>query len=191
VNKKILSLKLIKEFKETGKALYISGLNSYLSGNISVFIPSHKKIIITKHKTPLSEISKRKLTVLSIYSKTQKEASWDFFLHQKIYKTTNKKAIIHAHLPFATALSFLNSVIKLIDLEGNFYLKEIPVLNENVQDISSEKVKKYFSKFKVIIFKGHGVYAVGENLKDALFYITSCELSAKINYFVNSFKRKF
>ena len=78
--------------------------------------------------------------------------------------------------------------IKPIDSEGQYYLKEIPVLDCKDaigSDEVAKKIPKLILKYKCVIVKGHGAFAIGESLSQASLYISVAENASKIIYLNN------
>lgn len=82
------------------------------------------------------------------------------------------------------ALSEKVDVINPVDVEGAYYFKEgAPVLAVTNAIASDEVAEKIFPLFKiapVVVVRGHGSFAIGKDLEDALHWTSSLEHSAKI-----------
>jgi len=68
------------------------------------------------------------------------------------------------------------------DFEGQYYFPVVPVLNiayDDYLDEAPQRVAKALSKHKIVIVRGHGVYAQAETLNLAYKWTCSLELSAK------------
>lgn len=116
-------------------------------------------------------------------------ASTEIGVHRAIYKNTSALAIVHAHTPYAIALSIVRDEIVPIDDEGKYHLKKVPVLD--VEDsIGSEEVEKQLptilQDYNAAIVKRHGTFAYGENLEEAYNWITVVESICRIIYMVEN-----
>jgi L-fuculose-phosphate aldolase len=70
-----------------------------------------------------------------------KGASVESVIHREVYRKTPARAIVHAHPRVAVALSLhLKSLVPL-DLEGQFYLKEVPVLSPKTVSATEEAAR--------------------------------------------------
>lgn len=156
---------IFNEFKRFGNQLFIQGLNSSHSGNMS--IRDRGKIIITRRGAILGDLGPKDLIVVD-EDGVSDEASTLFHLHQTIYKATDALAIIHAHPPYAIALSMTSDEIIPFDFEGKLLFKKIPVIDEASIDELMGSLKDY----KAIILRAHGSIAIGDNLEEA-FMLTS------------------
>jgi Ribulose-5-phosphate 4-epimerase and related epimerases and aldolases len=54
-------------------------------------------------------------------------ASAELAVHRTIYKRTSALAVVHAHPPYAVALSFTEEEIIPCDMEGRALLLKVPV----------------------------------------------------------------
>ncbi len=176
----------MKEIIEIGKKLKEEGLTYSVFGNISVRVDNF--LIITKTGTVLSELKKEDLIKLPIFEKTDKDkfASVELPLHREIYKKTKARAIVHSHPIFSVIMSILcKEKYVPLDYETKRFLKEVPIVEgESGSHELALKVADALSTVNAVIIRGHGVFTVGENLKEAFFYTCMLEHSCKIYYFV-------
>ncbi|MEW6555957.1 MAG: class II aldolase/adducin family protein [Elusimicrobiota bacterium] len=170
-----------------GREMMFQGLNNSHSGNVSC--RRANTIYITRHGARLGDLSYQDFVAVNLKDeKRDKDASVEIKAHRAIYLANSEvQAIIHAHPPNAIALSLNCEKIIPIDMEGNYYLPEIPVLTECKETISSECVAEnlpqMLGKYKVVVVKGHGSFAVGKNFEEAYLYTSVCESASKIIIF--------
>ncbi len=118
-------------------------------------------------------------------------ASVEVYAHKNIYLKTDAKAIIHAHTPYAIVMSIMNDKIEPADEEGKFYLEYIPVIKAEMAVASLEIAEKLGETLKdhmVAVVRGHGTFARGESLDEALKYLTMCESISHISYLLHLYK---
>ncbi|MGD8590682.1 MAG: class II aldolase/adducin family protein [Chromatiales bacterium] len=112
-------------------------------------------------------------------------ASLDAPLHQQIYqKNTAAKAVIHSHGPYSIAVTLNGLPFIPLDFEGQYYFSEIPVVDIPYADYLERApavVSEILRGYKIMVVRGHGVYANAENLNLAYKWTCSLELSAKIS----------
>jgi len=167
-----------------GREMMMQGLNNSHSGNVSC--RRGNAIYITRHGARLGDLSFQDFVAVNLKDdKRDKDASIEIKVHRAIYLANPEiAAIVHAHPPHAIALSLNSEKIIPVDMEGNYYLPEIPVLTECKEVISSECVAenlpKLLSKYKVVVVRGHGSFAVGKNFEEAYLYTSVCESASKI-----------
>jgi L-fuculose-phosphate aldolase len=120
-------------------------------------------------------------------------ASTELSVHRSIYKHTPSSAVVHAHPPHATALSFLTDCIVPADLEGSFILSKIPVLGQNLRTISgdlSEEIALSLTIHKAVLVFGHGSFAAGKTLEEAHHWTSTLEASCEILHLKNLYNVK-
>lgn len=174
---------MIKDLILFGKVLYEQGLNHSHSGNISV--RKGNNILIKKHGAMLGYLTKSDIVSINLNNdKKDKLASLEAKVHRAIYLADSKiKAVAHGHTIYATILSLNSKIIKPIDSEGQFYLPQIPVLDckDTIgSDEVAKKVPDLILKYKCVIVKGHGAFAIGETLSQACLYVSVAENASKI-----------
>jgi L-fuculose-phosphate aldolase len=176
---------VLKEFQKIGKDLFLAGLNSSHSGNMS--IRSGDRIFITRRGAMLGHLEKEDIIETELWKNDSKIilASTEIGIHRAIYKSTSALAVIHAHPPHAVALSLLTDDIVPIDSEGAYLLHRVPVLSA-VHTIGSKELEKSLpealKQYKVAVVRGHGSFAVGQLLEEAYQWTSSLESSCRIIY---------
>ncbi|MBN1384911.1 MAG: class II aldolase/adducin family protein [Elusimicrobia bacterium] len=159
-----------------GRELLIQGINNSHSGNVSA--RRNNTIYITRHGARLGDLSYQDFVPVNLKDdKKDKDASVEIKVHRAIYLANPEaSAIIHCHPPHAIALSLTCDRIIPIDMEGKYYLPEIPVIDECV----AETLPQILSKHKIAIVKGHGSFAIGKNFEEVYLNTSVCESISKI-----------
>ncbi|MEE9514515.1 MAG: class II aldolase/adducin family protein [Candidatus Brocadiales bacterium] len=179
---------MLKEFQRVGRQLLHLGLITSHGGNASIRRGSF--IHITRHSAMLGDLQRGDVVRVSYVNKNPAgrhvTVSKEYPVHREIYETTGTGAVLHAHPPNAIALSLAAKNIQPLDAEGIILLGEIPVVTtRNVVDaVGSKQVAKavatVLKKSRVVMVRGHGSFAVGETLEEALCYTSALEESSKI-----------
>lgn len=167
----------LHELAAVGRDLYQLGMVSSRGGNLS--IRDGHEMWITGTGTALGHL--KKLDISRVYPDGRHEApppSSDTILHWTIYATTQAGAIAHAHPHHAIALSFNRDVFKPEDLEGQLHIPSVPVIEQG--PTQEEKIATALRESRVALLRGHGAYARGGSLWDALHWLTALEESAHI-----------
>jgi L-fuculose-phosphate aldolase len=172
-------------FKKIGKHLVDHGYNTSHSGNIS--IKSGGKIIIKRRSAMLSDLKPEDLVISNLEEEDSSSliASTELGVHRAIYLATDAMAVIHAHNPYCVALSLIEDEITCIDAEGFAIYKKIPIIDVKIPAgayYTSIEVPKMLKNYPFVIVRGHGIFAKGMTLEDALQYVTGAEQSAYIRY---------
>jgi len=174
---------VIKEFQRIGRELARMNLISSHSGNLSVRMGD--RILITRRGCMLADLQEEDLveTALGEVDSGVILASSELVVHREIYKETSALAIVHCHPPFATALSLSRDEIVPLDSEGSYLLHKVPVIATEKTIGSQEVAKvlpKYLKEYKIVMLRGHGSFAIGQMLEEALMWSSTLEASARI-----------
>ncbi|MCJ7647409.1 MAG: class II aldolase/adducin family protein [Candidatus Lokiarchaeota archaeon] len=172
-------------FRKIGKHLVRHGYNTSHSGNIS--IRSGGKIFIKRRSAMLGDLLLEDLVECSLTEEDSSSliASTELGVHRAIYLNTDAMAVIHAHNPYCVALSLIEDEITCVDAEGFALYKKIPIIDVKIPAgayYTSIEVPKVLKNYPFVIVRGHGIFAKGMTLEDALQYVTGAEQSAKIRY---------
>lgn len=168
----------VELFRQTGEDLVRLGLTTSHGGNLS--IRHHDHMLITAHFAMAGRLEAGDIVQASLRGGADQPGvnlSRDAELHRLIYAATPAMAIIHAHPPHAIALSLKQDTIRPLDLEGSCFLPEIPVI---APDETPSRVAELLSDHAALMIAGHGSYAAGLNLGEALAYTSALELSARV-----------
>ena len=183
---------LQEQMDKFGKKLLLYGFNTGDSGNMSVRLDQDKMLITCKGGM-LDEIADEGVLAVNIDSNEKSEkTSVETVVHCMIYKKTGHNAIIHVHSPMAVTLSLLLKQDKIIPLnfESREILKEIPIVCGKSGSIDlAERVSQAFIDHSAVIVKGHGVFAVGKNIKQAYVHTCMAEQACVIKRNEELFKR--
>ncbi len=176
---------MIGEFRRIGDMLFISGMVDASSGNMSC--RTKDGVWITKTGKSLYNLRGKDIVKIGFERDVRwNSASSEANIHINIYKNIeNAKAIVHAHCPYAVALSLKLNLIEPLDYEGKLFLKKVDVIDIPFENWSSAKelIVEYFSKNrdkKVVVAKGHGAFAYSETLFGAYQIVSALESSSKI-----------
>lgn len=176
---------MIRDFQRIGRDLFLAGLNSSHSGNLSVRLGD--RVVITRRGSMLGHLEQPDLieTGLDKNDSNITLASTEIGVHRAIYKGTAALAIVHAHPVYATAMSLIEDEIIPIDSEGQYLLHKIPVLGVEHTVGSQEvaaKLPELLKEYKIVMVRGHGSFAVGQLLEEAYQWTSSLENICKIIY---------
>ena len=176
---------VFSQFQMVGRALFTQGLVSSYSGNLSIRQGCH--LLITHRGSALGTIREADLvdTGITKNNRATPLASSELAVHRAIYKNTSALAVVHAHPPYAVALSFLEKEIIPCDLEGRALLPEVPILGKEMVvkagDLA-EEIAEALKQCKVVLVHSHGSFAIGQLLEEACYYTTVLEQSCRLLY---------
>ena len=182
----------LAQFQVTGSALFMQGLVTSNLGNLSVRMGD--RIIITRRGSSLSHLEEQDLIETGIFKNDRSTplASAELPVHRAIYRQIPASAIVHAHLPHATALSLVLDEIVPSDEDSLKLIGRVPVLGfqrEIDHATFADEIARSLVEHKVVMVCGHGSYARGQLLEEALDYTTALESSARINVLLNSLQQ--
>ncbi|MFO7792213.1 MAG: aldolase [Candidatus Saliniplasma sp.] len=185
-----MSREILEEMKKYGKLLEDRGLNlSSHSGNMSV--KRGNRIFIKRRGAMMGDLTEEDVveTGLKEDDSGVMIASTEVGVHRAIYEDTTALAIVHAHTPYAIALSITRDEILPVDDEGKYHLKKVPVLDVE-ESIGSKEVEdrlpEILKNYNAAIVKGHGTFAHGEILEEAYNWVTVVESICKVIYLVEN-----
>jgi L-fuculose-phosphate aldolase len=176
---------MLKDFQRFGRDLFLAGLNSSHSGNLSV--RRGDKIIITRRGSMLGNLAEQDIIETGLQKNDGESglASTEIGVHRSIYTGTSALAIVHAHPVHAVALSLLEDQIIPVDAEGAYLLKRIPVLaaaNPIGSKELEENLPPLLKEYKIALVRGHGSFAAGQKLEEAYQWTSSLENACRIIY---------
>ncbi len=167
----------LHELQEVGKDLYSLALVTSHGGNLSV--RSGHDMWITGTGTMLGRLAARHISLVRADGSYEgPPPSSDTVLHSLTYALGDTRAIVHAHPRHAIALTLDGGPFVPIDFEGQLHLKEAPVVERGPRQ--EEQLAQALQSSRVVILQGHGAYARGATLWEALHWITALEESAHI-----------
>jgi L-fuculose-phosphate aldolase len=114
--------------------------------------------------------------------------SSDTFLHATVYAISGAMAVVHAHTRHAVAIAFDGDMFEPLDFEGQYHLKQVPVIDND--DRSTERVADALRSSLVVVLRGHGAYARGQDLWEALHWVMALEESAQIAWLRRQWDRE-
>jgi L-fuculose-phosphate aldolase len=175
--------RLYEIFREIGRDLYTANMVSSHGGNLSMRLGD--RIIIKRRGAMLGNLKPHDLieTGLEKNDSGVALASTELIVHRQIYKQTPALAICHCHPRTAIALSLSREEIVPIDNEGSYLLKKVPVIWEEFASGTPEMANKLanaLQKYKIVMLRGHGSFAIGQTLDEAFFWSSTLEEACQI-----------
>jgi|SRR5579863_10519497 len=178
-----------------GQELYSRGLQTTRSGNISV--RDGERFLITQTGANLGHLLESNLIPIDMsqHLPIPAVASCETPLHRAIYHATDALAIVHAHPIHAIALAQISAadLIKPIHNEGLAGLKWIPIVDTTVpgQDTGEEPgaIAAALSQSCTVVVRGHGAFAIGRSLDEALYKMLLLEDTCQINLLIHHHTR--
>ncbi len=170
-----------EEFRAVGRMLWEAGLVSSHGGNMSARLP-HGGLLITRTGAMLGRIGEADLVTVAGDGSSQGEPSMDTAVHRAVYSATEGGAVIHAHPRHAIAISLVADALEPADAEGRLRLGSVPV-------VEAEQVAQALREGPIVLVRGHGSYARGDDLWQALQWTSVVEESAEVLWLLRSLGR--
>ena len=168
---------LLSTFAEVGSDLYRLGLVSSHGGNLSVRVGPD--LWITGTGTMLGRLRERHISLVKPDGGYEgPPPSSDTMLHSTVYALGGAQAVVHAHPHHAIAMTLDGGTFVPPDFEGQHFLQDVQVIPQGPNQV--EQVAAALQSRLVVMLQGHGAYARGQTLWEALHWITALEESAHI-----------
>ena len=175
------------DFTRIGKRLFSEHLVGGNFGNMSV--KTDDGYFITKTGSYL-DADPEQIVLMPLNGRVTPGASSEWRVHTAVYNSSEHKAIVHAHPPYAVALSLLtDSEIATIDSEGKLLAPTIKVVDgpcgsQQLADVVAEGL----ASANIVIAKGHGTFAAGRDLDQAYLYTSLAEHCCKVLYLTKTYR---
>lgn len=184
-----IGYEMLSQFQAIGQALFTQGLVSPQGGNLSVKLGDH--LVITHRGSALGYIQEGDLveTGINRNNRATPLASTELEVHRCIYKSTPALAVVHAHPPYAVALSFAEKEIVPPDIEGLALLARVPILRIGAGRKAREfagQIARLLGKHRVVLVRGHGTFAASQLLEEAYYYTVVLEQSCRLLYLLKA-----
>lgn len=177
-----------RQISDAGEKLLQMGINTSHSGNVS--IRGEGEIFITRSGSRLDRLAESDIVSVPLNEETQGIASVELPMHRAIYRNTPAKAILHAHPPHTIVFSMIEDAIYPVDNEGFFFLGEVPVLKPKEVSASVETGELIAATLNkgphIVVVRGHGSFAVGENIEEALHWTSTLERACQMGFILRT-----
>ncbi len=105
----------------------------------------------------------------------------DTEVHQAVYEATGAGVVMHAHPRHAIALSLVADAVEPADAEGKLRLGTVPV-------VDAGQVAQALRQAPIVLARGHGSYARGDDLWQALQWTSVLEESAEVLWLLRAMR---
>ncbi len=172
---------------EAARAAYEKGLISAFSGNVSARIPGMDLMVITPSGVHRRAMKLSDLVVVDFDGRVvegYRKPSSEWRMHRSIYRAREDVGgVVHAHVPFALALSLAGFDINSSQLvEVKYVLRKVervPPLPPGSEELALRVAQSIIGGVKVVLLECHGAVAVGRDPLEAEGYLEALEEAAK------------
>ena len=168
----------LETFRAVGRMLWEAGLVSSHGGNASLRLPDGG-LVVTRTGSMLGRLGEGDLVTVAADGSAVGEPSMDTAVHRAVYEAMDAGAALHAHPRHAIALSLVSDGIEPADAEGKLRLGLVPV-------VEAEAVAAALRESPIVVARGHGSYARGSDLWQALQWTSVLEESAQVLWLLRS-----
>ncbi len=174
---------------DAAKRIYLRGINTTMSGNISAKISSNT-ILITPSALDKFNIDYRRLSLMDFNSErliSGPRQSSEYQVHTHIYRARKDvNAIVHPHPQYSLAIidALGRGVLKELakDEEYRYYIVKLGVVGRipaGTKELADAVAKEVSKGARVVIMEGHGTVGVGKTMQEALGAVEYLEHMAK------------
>lgn len=178
--------KLAREIIAWGKLLFERRLISGWGGNISCRL-GKERFLITGQHAALGFLTSKDLVQIDRQGRPvrkNQQPSSETPLHLAAYNGTDAKAVIHAHPPKVLAFSLSHQSFVPLSFEEKYTIGEVPVVFQQTPTVT--KTGRVIEELKIrpiVILRGHGTVAVGQDLRDAFLLTDLLEEAVHCQFF--------
>jgi L-fuculose-phosphate aldolase len=185
-------VKLENEMIRWGKLLFERRLISGWGGNLSCRLGEHDFLITGQH-APLGFLNTKHLVRIDRDGRPQDEGqkpSSETPMHLAIYAGTDAQVIIHTHPPMVLAFSLTHENFVPISFEEKYTIGEVPIIFQDTPTVTRpEKVVSELKYHPVIILKGHGTVAIGNDFEESFLLTDLLEEAVHCQFFKERLNR--
>lgn len=180
---------ILSQFQSVGQDLFLRGLVSSHSGNMSIRLGD--RLVITRRGSMLGRLTEQDLVETGIdrNDRATPAASSELAVHRAVYQETGAQAVIHAHPPYGIAFSLVEQEIVPANTEGNLLLGSIPVIgmdHAEQRNELAEEIARALKKHKIVLVRGHGSFAAGQIMEEAHQWTSALEESCQVLWLLRS-----
>ncbi len=169
-----------------GRLLFERRLISGWGGNLSCRV-GRSDFLITGQHAPLGFLTAKDLVRIGSDGKPLKQeqrASSETPMHMAVYHGTEAQAIVHVHPPMVLAFSLTRDSFVPVSFEEKYTIGEVPIIAQGTPTVTKpEKVVEELKYHPIVIIKGHGTVAIGQNFQEAFLFTDLLEEAVHCQFF--------
>ena len=170
-----------EEFRAVGRMLWEAGLVSSHGGHMSVRLPDGG-LLVTRTGAMLGRISEGDLVMVAADGSSPGEPSMDTEVHQAAYEATGAGVVLPAPPRHAITRSLVADAVEPAEAEGRLRLGLVRVVRR-------ERIAKALQEAPIVLARGHGSYARGDDLWQALKWTSVLEESAEVLWLLRAMRQ--
>ena len=193
---------LVADFARMGRQLNQANLTKGSMGSMSMLHPDEPGLMIsTRHSTSLARLDERGIVGGRLGGAPPRGAIADWKVHEVLLAsvsvvTGGPAAAIHMHGPYTTAASCEKDliIVQPIDVIGKEHIGKVVIVDPDGMDTEFlRQVAEALNQggLRCVVVRGHGAYAVGANLDQAMANAAMLEHSMQILLLARQANLKF
>ena len=193
---------LVADFARMGRQLNRANLVKGSMGSMSMLHPDEPGLMIsTRHSTSLARLDERGIVGGHLGGEPPRGAIADWKVHEVLLAsvsvvTGGPAAAIHMHGPYTTAASCEKDliIVQPIDVIGKEQIGKVVIVDPDGMDTDFlRQVAEALNQggLRCVVVRGHGAYAVGANLDQAMANAAMLEHSMQILLLARQANLKF
>jgi len=151
------------------------------------------RAVISRRGAMLGRLTAEDLVEFPIDEEIPEAAAEDAVVHQAIYRGTDAKAVVYARPPWTMALALVEDRLSPASDEGSENLGSAPVLiSQRTIDSPdmANMIARTLRESRIVALRGHGVFARGQDLADALHMVSLLEEMCKVVHIYRTLARE-
>lgn len=181
-----------EQFGDLGRDMFLTGLVSSHTGSMSLR-GDGDQVVISRRGAMLAHLSEEDLVQFAVDDAAPATAAEEALIHQGVYRATDARAVIYARPPATMALALVEDRLAPANGEGLDALGTVPVLLSQ-RALDSEEVASLVARSlkesRIVALRGHGVFARGDDLADALRVVSLLEETCKVVHIFRTLSRE-
>ena len=193
---------LVADFARMGRQLSQANLVKGSMGSMSMLHPDEPGLMIsTRHSTSLARLDERGIVGGRLGGAAPRGSVADWKVHEVLLAsvsvvTGGPAAAIHMHGPYTTAASCEKDliIVQPIDVTGKEHIGKVVIVDPDGMDTDFlRQVAEALQQggLRCVVVRGHGAYAVGANLDQAMANAAMLEHSMQILLLARQANLKF
>lgn len=184
---------LKKKLIVAGQILAAHGQGDFTRGHISARLQDKKsgktpRFIMKPHSVGLDELTPGNILTIDldgnvVAGKARRHS--EVFIHSEIYRAREDVGcVIHAHPPYAVALSGTGRPLRALSQAGALFYKSVALFDATINLIRTPEmgaaVASALGPHRAVLLKNHGVAVIGATIEEAVIGAISLENAAMI-----------
>ena len=170
-----------------GKELVRRGLASGSFGNVSMYIPEGKVLVISPSGMEYERVTPADVVVLTeddVQLEGSRKPSSEIELHRALYRSRpDVLAVVHTHSPYATTMACMGKPLRPLHYAAGYAGGEVPCIPYvpfGTAELAEAAARGMGTAHNAVLLGGHGLVAVGSDLSFAMDVAEQMEFLAQI-----------